>query len=35
MDIDPMFNPLTVGDNRKMVGVANVVFWTVIYDPPM
>ncbi len=34
MDIDPKFNPMIVGDNRVMEGVANASFGVVIYDPP-
>ncbi len=34
MDIDPKFNPMIVGDNRVMEGVADASFGLVVYDPP-
>jgi len=34
MDIDPKFNPMIVGDNRKMEGVPDSSFGVVVYDPP-
>lgn len=33
MDIDPKFNPMIVGDNRKMA-IANGTFGVIVYDPP-
>ena len=34
MDIDRGYKPMIVGDNRKMAGVPNASFGTVVYDPP-
>ena len=34
MDIDPKFEPMIVGDNREMAGVADDAFGVVVYDPP-
>ena len=34
MDINPRFNPMIVGDNRKMEGVPDNEFGVVVYDPP-
>lgn len=34
MDINPRFNPMIVGDNRKMEGVPDSEFGVVVYDPP-
>ena len=34
MDINPKFNPMILGDNRKMDGVPDASFGTVVYDPP-
>lgn len=34
MDIDPKFDPMIVGDNRKMDGVPDASFGVVVYDPP-
>ena len=34
MDIDPKFNPMIVGDNRKMEGIPDAAFGVVVYDPP-
>jgi hypothetical protein len=35
MDIDPKYNPMIVCDNRKMTGVPDAHFGTIIYDQPM
>lgn len=35
MDIAPMFKPIVIGDNRKMVGVGYIAFWIVTYDLPL
>ena len=34
MDINPKFNPMILGDNRKMEGVPDSSFGVVVYDPP-
>lgn len=34
MDINPKFEPMIVGDNRKMDGIADQSFGIVVYDPP-
>jgi len=34
MDLDPRYQPMIVGDNRKMTGVPSAHFGTVVYDPP-
>lgn len=34
MDINPKFQPMIVGDNRKMEGVPDSTFGVVVYDPP-
>jgi len=34
MDIDPRYNTMIVGDNRKMTGVPSGKYGVVIYDPP-
>lgn len=34
MDINPRYKPMIVGDNRKMEGVQDSSFGTVVYDPP-
>ena len=34
MDINAKFNPMIVGDNRKMEGVLDDSFGVVVYDPP-
>ena len=34
MDIDPKYKPMIVCDNRKMTGVRDAHFGTIIYDPP-
>ena len=34
MDIDPKYAPMIVGDNRKMVGILDSQYGTVVYDPP-
>lgn len=34
MDIEPKFEPMILGDNREMTGVADAEFGTLVYDPP-
>jgi hypothetical protein len=34
MDIDPQYQPMIVGDNRKMRGVPSAHYGVVIFDPP-
>src|SRR5437867_5872542 len=34
MDIDPQYEPMIVGDNRKMAGVGSAKFGVIVYDPP-